>query len=136
MITDGPTPRLTQTSCKASGPVNIIAQAAVELEILHVVKGDPDLKALSTKIHGGLEPGATYLIRLADPKKSSEKRHFTNEGANVIPFPKYENIDLIKTLSPRIVVLRTINQRIDHLESVIRRSTFELDALKETKKGN
>ena len=61
---------------------------------------------------------------------------FGSEGANVVPVSHYENFEEIKTLSPRIVVLRTMNRRIDELESVIRRSSFELEGLKAVKAGD
>lgn len=122
--------------CVSAGGIDILMRSNVELEVLYVVKGDSEMTKLSTKLRGGLEPGETYLIRLADPKKAKEDEFFGHEGANVIPVSKHEKIEELKALSPRIVVLRTINIQMDRLESSIRRDTFELERLKAVKKGN
>lgn len=122
--------------CIASGPVDKLFRSMVDLEIIHVVKGDPELRTLSTRLRGGLVPGDTYLIRIPDLEKSAEKSGFGSEGSNVVPVSGNENMEVLKTLSPRIVVLRTMNRRIDELDSIIRRSTYEIEGLKAIKKNN
>jgi len=119
--------------CLAEGPVDILLRSDVELEVIHVVKGDPKMKSLRVRLSGGLSKGEIYLIRFADHAKSKEKNGFGSEGANIVPVSRYEDLELLKKLSPRIVVLRTMNRRIDELESIIRRSTFELEGLKAVK---
>lgn len=122
--------------CLSAGPVDILMRSDVRLDVIHVVKGDASLKTMSLKLRGGLVPGDIYLIRVAEPRKSKEEKGFANEGANVIPIAPYEDLVLLKTLSPRIVVLRTINRRVDELESTIRRSTYELELLRAVRKDN
>jgi hypothetical protein len=94
------------------------------------------MKNVRVKLGGGLSKGDIYLISLADHAKSNEENGFGSEGANVVPVSNYENLEELKNLSPRIVVLRTMNRRIDELESVIRRSSFELEGLKAVKAGD
>lgn len=122
--------------CISSGPVDILFRSDVQIEIMQVVKGDANLKTLLTKISGGLEPGEIYLIRIPDERKEKRKESFGTERSNVIPVSSSENFEILKTLSPSIVVLRTINIRLDRLESLQRRTTFEIDNLKAVKKGN
>ena len=55
---------------------------------------------------------------------------------SVIRIWRAEEVEKLKTLSPRIVVLRTMNIRVDDLESEIRGLTYELDALKAARKEN
>ncbi len=116
--------------CIASGPVNKIAQATVELEILHIVKGDPELKILSTTVSGRLKPGEMYLIRIPDHERSTEKPKFGSNGFNVIPIASYVDVEFLKTLSPRIIVLRLTNTRLAELETTIRLSEYERENLK------
>lgn len=122
--------------CTARGPVNKIAQARVELEILYLVKGDPELKVLSTTVSGGLKSGETYLIRIPDHERSTEKPKFGSNGFNVIPIAGYLDVERLKSLSPRIVVLRLTNTRLDELETTIRRAESERENLKVLSSGN
>jgi len=121
--------------CTKAGPINILLRSLVELDVIHIVKGDPKLTTLSLQTGYGMEPGQTFLVRVPKPA-FMEKNNFGYSGADVVPVSKNEDLALLKTLSTRIVVLRTMNLRIDHLDSIIRRSTSEMEALKAVKKGN
>jgi hypothetical protein len=54
----------------------------------------------------------------------------------VIPIESSENIELLKTLSPRIVVRRITNGRIATLESSIRNAEYQLSFLEQLVKEN
>lgn len=112
------------------GPVNIIAQSRVELDVLHVIKGEANTKELSLSIRGRMSIGKSYLVRLAKVGPDRIDRDV------VIEVHEPENIDLLKTLSPRIVVLRTINIQLGRLESVVQSAQFEIDELKKIKANN
>lgn len=121
--------------CIEVGPMNILLRARVRLEILHVVKGDPGLRELLVDSQFGMTLGKTYLVRTeGDTKKEATVR--SNTRPSVIPIPEYESLETLRSLSPRIVVLRTMNQRINELESLISVSKYELEALRAVKKGN
>lgn len=122
--------------CTVSGPVNKIAQAMVELEVLHIVKGDAELKTLSISVAGGLKSGEMYLIRIPDHERSTEKPGFGSNGFNVIPIASYVDVERLKSLPPRIVVLRLTNTRLDELETTIRRAESERENLKVLSSGN
>lgn len=112
------------------GPVNIIAQSRVKLEILHVVKGDATLKQVTPTIRHRMKAGNSYLVRLAKALKGGESREV------VIEFHETDNPELVKTLSPRIIVLRTINIQLGRLESTINLAQSETDLLKNIKTTN
>lgn len=120
--------------CTKVGPINILLRANVELEILLVVKGKSTLKEITVDSQYGMEVGKRYLVRL--PKVKEVGRHRADTRESVIPVSEHESIEKLKTLSPQIVVLRSINLRISELESEMLRITHELDALKVVKKGN
>jgi hypothetical protein len=120
--------------CLKAGAVDILLRSQVDLEVLHVVKGDPKITTLSLKLRYGLEPGKNYLLRIPSYPNGESAKTFARD--TVIPISDHEDMSVLKTLPPRIVVLRTMNMRIDELETIIRRSTSEVDELKTIKGGN
>ena len=121
--------------CTRVGPMNILMRAAVELEVLHVVKGKPDITRLLVDSQYGMAVGERYLVRI--PKLGPDhKGGRVNDRESVIPLSQSESIEELKALSTRIVVLRTMNLRIHQLESDISEKMHELEALKAVKKGN
>lgn len=122
--------------CVESGPVNKIAQASVELEVLHILKGEPGLTTISTSFAGGLTPGSIYLIRIPDRKQATETEKFGSDGYNVIKIESYLDIEFLKSLPPRIIVLRIVNSRLEQLETTIRNAEYELGEIIKLKVGN
>lgn len=120
--------------CTRVGPVNILLRANVHLEVLLVVTGEPTLKEIEIEAQYEMKVGERYLVRLPKVKGGKSSRADTRES--IIRVSRYEKIEELRTLSSRIIVLRTMNLRIDELESSIRRSQYEADALKSVKKGN
>lgn len=112
------------------GPVNIIAQSRVQLDVLHAIKADAIPKQLSLSIRGRMSVGKCYLVRLAKVGPDRVERDV------VIEVHEPENIELLKTLSPRIVVLRTINIQLGRLDSVGLSAQYEIDELKKIKTTN
>ncbi len=122
--------------CLSVGPVNIIGKANVRIQILHVVKGKETLREISIVSQFGMTPGEMYLLRTTN-EASPDKPYFTTDTRDsFIHIPKHEDMELLKTLSTRIVVLRTMNTRVDTLESEMRRLTYELESLKAARKEN
>ncbi len=121
--------------CMHVGGVNILLRANVQLEVLHVVKGKPDVKNLIVDSQYGMAVGQRYLVRISkmSPEGTGGR---VNERDSVIPLSQSESIDELKTLSPRIVVLRTMNLRIYQLESDISAKMYELATLQAARKGN
>ena len=60
----------------------------------------------------------------------------TDNRDSVIPVASADEAEKLKTLPQRIAVLRTMNIRIDELESEVRRLQFELEALRKIKENN
>lgn len=112
------------------GAVNIIAQSGVELDVLHIIKGDAKAKQLSLSIRGRMSVGKSYLVRLAKVGPDRVDRDV------VIEIHEPENIELLKSLSPRIVVLRTINIQLGRLDSIMQSAQYEIDELKKIKTTN
>lgn len=122
--------------CLSVGSVNILLRANVRIQILLVIKGKEALRELTIESQYGMEPGKTYLLR-TENKVSVSRPYFTVESRDAaIPVSRHEDIETLKKLSPRIVVLRTMNLRIDTLESEIRRLNYELEALIAARKEN
>lgn len=121
--------------CVRVGPINILMRASVELDVLHVVKGKADQTKLSVDSQYGMAVGERYLIRIPKSGPSLNEGRI-NDRDSLIPLSQNESIDELRTFSPRIVVLRTMNLRIYQLESDIRVKTFEMEALKAVKNGN
>ncbi len=122
--------------CLKVGAVNILLRADVEIEILLVVKGNETLRKITVNSQFGMKEGERYLLR-TENEASADKPYFRIATIDsVVPLIYSEEIATLKTLSPRIVVLRTMNVRIDHLESEIRRLTYEADALNAARKEN
>lgn len=122
--------------CISSGPVNKIARALVTVEILHLAKGTTNEDHISTEIVGGLKPGDLYLLRIKKPGVASESGSLAADRNDVIPIPYFTEIEKLRTLPLRIVVLRTINIRMETLENQIRAATFEKTALASIKGKN
>ncbi|MBP9109171.1 MAG: hypothetical protein KBF83_06420 [Pyrinomonadaceae bacterium] len=121
--------------CTHIGPVNILLRAKVRLQILHLVKGKADVEELIADSQYGMAVDQRYLVRIAKMLPDGTGGR-VDERISVIPLSAGESIDELKVLSPRIVVLRTMNLRIYQLESDIRVKTHELEALTAIKKGN
>jgi len=122
--------------CLSVGPVNILLRADVEVEILLVVKGDETLRKISVHSQYGMKAGEIYLLRTEFDAVKAKAYFEVTSIDSAIPIAPYEDLAVLKTLSPRIVVLRTMNSRVESLESEIRRRSYELEALKESRREN
>lgn len=120
--------------CIKASPVDILLRSHTELEVLQVVKGDAKLTKIDGKFRYGMREGERYLVGI--PKIGSKKTTFNDDGNLVVPVSKHEDLELLKTLSPRIVVLRTLNTRIYGLEHDLSRITYELEYLNALRKDN
>lgn len=112
------------------GPVNIIAQSLVKLKILHAVKGAPELNERLLTVRHHMKVGGYYLVGIAKATDSQ------GPGETIIEFHEADNLELVKTLSPRIVVLRTINIHLGRLGSTLRSTQYEIDKLSKIKGHN
>ncbi|HVF46025.1 MAG TPA: hypothetical protein VNA17_00515 [Pyrinomonadaceae bacterium] len=120
--------------CLKVGPVNILLRANVQVRILHVVKGDETLREITVNSQYGMAEGGIYLLRTKN-KPSGDKPYFRIDARDsVIPVSRDEKLDELKALSPRIVVLRTMNLRSYALESKIRTLNHELEAINAVRK--
>ena len=122
--------------CLSVGPVNILLQADVEVQILHVVKGKETLRKILVLSQYGMKPGELYLLRTENEAVTDQPYFRVESIDSVIPIWRGEDIERLKTFSPRIVVLRAMNLRVDELESDIRRLTYESEALKAARREN
>jgi len=119
--------------CLSVGPVDILLRSRVQIEILQVVKGKEKPRKITILTQYGMSVGELYLLRTEnDPRTDSDYFEVTTIDS-VVPIWQGEDLALLKTLPPRIVVLRTMNLRVDTLESQVRRLTFELTALKKAR---
>ena len=116
--------------CLSVGPVNILLRADVRVEVLFVVKGTESLREMTVHSQYGMQPGKRYLLRLDGQAPTGRERPFARTRNSVIEVSDSEKIDELKTLSPRIIVLRTMNLRVYLLEAEIQSLTYELDDLK------
>lgn len=122
--------------CLAIGPVNILLRAKVEVEILQVVKGKETLRKISVDSQFGMTPGNFYLLRSENEPKDGDHYFRIDSKHSAIPINSTSKVDELKELSPRIIILRTMNLRIYELENEIRTLTYELDELKKARKEN
>lgn len=116
--------------CLSVGPVNILLRADVRVEVLLVVKGAEKRTEMTVHSQYGMQPGKRYLLRLDGHAPTGSERYFARTRDSVIEVSEGEDINELKTLSPRIIVLRTMNLRVYRLESEISSLTYELDAIK------
>ncbi len=116
--------------CLSVGPVNILLRADVRVEVLLVVKGTETRREMTVHSQYGMQPGKRYLLRLDGHAPTGSERYFARSRNSVIEVSDGEDINELKTLSPRIIVLRTMNLRVYRLESEIQALTYELDAIK------
>ena len=114
--------------CLEVGPVNILLQANVKIEILLVVKGNETLRTTNVQSQYGMEPGKRYLIS-SEGDTTAGGRPFARDRSRVVEVSESESIDELKRLSPRIIVLRTMNLRAYRLESKISSLKYELESL-------
>ena len=89
-----------------------------------------DEKELSLSLRPRMKVGGMYLVSIAKAGPDRKDRDV------VIEVHEPENIELLKTLSPRIVVLRTINIQLGHLDSIVRSAQYEIDELMKIKTTN
>lgn len=122
--------------CLTVGPVNIMLRADVEVEILMVVKGKETLRRITVDSHFEMVPDANYLLRTENEATADGKYFRVNTRDSAIRLPPYEDMTELRALSPRIIVLRTMNLRIIDLESEIRLRNYELEALKAARLEN
>lgn len=115
--------------CLRVGPVNILMRASTDVKILLVVKGKETLREISVVSHHEMVPGKRYLLTTASEATPDGRYFSTVERNSVIEISESETIDEIKTLSPRIIVLRAMNLRAYRLESKIRSLNYELEAI-------
>jgi hypothetical protein len=122
--------------CIKVGPVNILLRARVDVEVLQVVKGDETLKQLSVISQVAMQPEKLYLIRTTG-KTDPLRGHLSIDSYDsAIPISDGEDLEILKTLSPRIVVLRTMNLRADRLRSKISLAEHELKMIDDIRAGN
>ncbi len=120
--------------CVSVGPVNKLLRAEVRLDVIHVVKGANLPPTISVIPRYGMVEGKTYLLRSVYEFSEERPRLEISTRESVIPIPEYTDMAKLLSLSPRLIVLRTINMRIDRLESEINSLQFELDTLKAARK--
>ncbi len=120
--------------CLSVGPVNILLRATVELEVFHVVKGSEISKKITVDSQYGMVVGKFYLLRSRNAETGKPFSFRTDSRDSVIPILSADEAEKLRHLPARIVVLRTMNLRIDELESEIRTRQFELEALKNARK--
>lgn len=122
-------PTILIVKCLEVGPVNILLRADVKAQVLVVVKGKEEAREITVHSQYGMEPGKRYLLRLENGHEPTRK-YFARSRDSVVEIVDSEEIEFLKTLSPRIVVLRTMNMRVHRLEAELRRLEYELDALR------
>lgn len=120
--------------CLSVGPVNILLKADVDVDILHVVKGKETLRKITVLSQYRMEVGKTYLLRTENEARPDGLYFTAKSRDSVIEVSRHENIETLEKLSPRIVVLRTMNLRIDSLEHEIRILNYEMEDLKAARK--
>jgi hypothetical protein len=122
--------------CVAVGPIKITPGSDVAVEVLLAVKGTEKNGVIGVFSDFPLEVGRTYLLRTTN-EAVSDRRYFRIDGQDsAIPLLSTEQVDFLKTLPPRTIILRALNQRIDTLRYEIESRQFELDKLSAIKKGN
>ena len=122
--------------CISVGPVDILLTANVEVEILYVVKGKESLRTISVLSQYGMSPGKRYLLRTKNEVTEDGRYFQVDTRDSVIEIPPYEDLEIVKKLPARIIVLRTMNLRIEALEYDIRSLAYEADELKKVRFGN
>jgi hypothetical protein len=107
------------------------------VKILHVVKGIEKEREIEVTLKfTPVETGKIYLLRTESAAESEDRMYFYVRGReSAVQLSPFENIEELKKLPVRIVILRTMNLRKDYLENEIRRHTYEFDALQEITKG-
>ncbi|MBC7899877.1 MAG: hypothetical protein H7070_07455 [Saprospiraceae bacterium] len=115
--------------CTYKGAVKANLTGEITIQILHVVKGTEKIREISFNSRYGLEVGKRYLIRSLDEPTTYGRYFDIKDLASAVQIPDHEDLELLQTLSPRIVVLRIMNQRASDLESEMRIRQYELDAL-------
>ncbi len=78
--------------------------------------------------------GRTYLLRTVYEFTEEGPRLELTTRESVVPVQEYMDMVKLLSLPPRIIVLRTMNTRIHHLESEIRSLQYEMEALKAARK--
>ena len=120
----------------SQGPVNILMQSRTNVKVLQVVKGDAKLADLTLVSRVDMKPGKLYLIRTTGKTETSQNSFYIDDHASAIPISGTEDLELLKKLSPRIVVLRTMNVRADELKHRISRDQYELELIDHVREGN
>jgi len=123
--------------CVSRSPVNHTSEYDATVEILHVVKGAEKNREITVVLKfASIEEGKTYLLRTENEADSKYQPYFFVKGYDsAIPISSPDEVEKLKTLPLRIVVLRTMNIRKDYLDSEIRRRSYELNALEQITKG-
>jgi hypothetical protein len=116
--------------CLKVGPVSILMRANIDVEVLFVVKGKETLRRVTVDSQYEMEPGRTYLLRTEYEARLDDRYFKIDSRDSVIPISPAEDIAKLKLLPSRIIVLRTMNIRVDELDVEIRSRTYELEALK------
>lgn len=115
----------------STSPVRRGGDYGAAVEILHVVKGSIKKREIRVGFKWTpVEAGKIYLLR-TENTPDSEYNYFQVKGRDsVVEIAPYTDIEEMKTLPVRIIVLRTMNLRKYHLENEIRQLTSELEGLK------
>ena len=121
--------------CLSVGAVNILLRAKVDVQVIHVIKGPKMKEEIIVDSQYGMKIGEFYLLRIADEPESSGLIR-ADRRDSVIPLESEQEAEGLKAFLPRIAVLRSLNLRIDRLESEIRIRNYELEELKRVRKGN
>ena len=120
--------------CTYRGALKANLTGEITIQILHVVKGNEKLREISFDSHYALDVGKRYLIRSAYEPTPNGRYLNIKESGSAVEIPDYEDLELLKALSPRIVVLRTMNQRAETLKREIQHRQYELDAINKVTK--
>jgi hypothetical protein len=103
--------------CAKVGPVNILLRAIVDLEVIHVVKGAKLPAKISVLSHVGMEEGKTYLLRSENVLDEEFSQLTVTKRDSVVQIMDHEDMAKLLSLPPPMIVLRTMNTRIYHLET-------------------
>lgn len=120
--------------CIKVGPVNILLRAHVEVEIIHVIKGQETKRTMSVNSQYGMSPGEFYLLRSTNEPSEKGSYFRIDDRNSVIRIVSENEVEALPTLDPKIAVRRTMNLRANELESKIRILTYEMEGLDSVRK--
>lgn len=122
--------------CLAVGPVNILLQADVDVQVLHVVKGKETLRNISVRSEYQMIPGRLYLLRTTNEASATRNYFHIDSVDSAILMLTHTPIEELRKLPARTLILGTMNLRVHDLESEIRSLSYELEAIKKALQEN